>query len=207
MESRAGGSVSPGVNADARGAQATAARDSEPSAGSCAGLPGGDGGSLADGTGPPTAKFSARERLGKELRDKYDAGADIRSLATAYGVSYGYTHKLLTESGATMRVYREGRRPSPATIAKGVEAARLRASGLPWREIAERIGTRDTRHARRLAKKYGHRLPHVIVAPEVARAHPGTSGAAGKRLGAIAGDLHLTPGEVSGVIRAAGGRP
>ncbi len=52
----------------------------------------------------------------------------------------------------------------------------------------------------------GHRLPHVIDAPEVA-VRILARRAACERLGTIAGDLHLTPGEVSGVIRAAGGRP
>ncbi len=46
---------------------------------------------------------SDRDRLAGDLRKKYDAGASIRSLADATGRSYGFVHRILTESGATLR--------------------------------------------------------------------------------------------------------
>jgi hypothetical protein len=44
-----------------------------------------------------------RDRLAGDLRKKYDGGASIRSLADATGRSYGFVHRILTESGATLR--------------------------------------------------------------------------------------------------------
>lgn len=44
-----------------------------------------------------------RDKLAKELRKKYDAGLSIRTLADTYGRSYGFVHRVLLESGATMR--------------------------------------------------------------------------------------------------------
>jgi hypothetical protein len=44
-----------------------------------------------------------RDRLAAELRRKYDSGASIRTLADSTGRSYGFVHRSLTESGATLR--------------------------------------------------------------------------------------------------------
>jgi hypothetical protein len=44
-----------------------------------------------------------RDRLTAEVRSRYDAGETIRSLAASTGRSYGFIHRLLTESGATLR--------------------------------------------------------------------------------------------------------
>lgn len=44
-----------------------------------------------------------RDKLGAELRKKYDGGASIRLLAESSNRSYGFVHRLLTESGATLR--------------------------------------------------------------------------------------------------------
>ena len=44
-----------------------------------------------------------RDRLAADLRRKYDAGASIRALADATGRSYGFIHRMLSESGATLR--------------------------------------------------------------------------------------------------------
>ncbi len=44
-----------------------------------------------------------RDSLAAELREKYDSGESIRSLAGATGRSYGFIHRILNESGATMR--------------------------------------------------------------------------------------------------------
>jgi hypothetical protein len=44
-----------------------------------------------------------RDRLSADLRRKYDGGASIRALADATGRSYGFVHRILTESGAALR--------------------------------------------------------------------------------------------------------
>jgi hypothetical protein len=44
-----------------------------------------------------------REKLATELRARYDAGESIRSLATATGRSYGFIHRILTETGVALR--------------------------------------------------------------------------------------------------------
>jgi Helix-turn-helix domain len=44
-----------------------------------------------------------RDDLTVTLRKKYDGGASIRELAGSTGRSYGFIHRVLTESGATLR--------------------------------------------------------------------------------------------------------
>jgi Helix-turn-helix domain len=44
-----------------------------------------------------------RSKLATDLRARYDAGESIRSLATATGRSYGFIHRILTETGAALR--------------------------------------------------------------------------------------------------------
>ena len=44
-----------------------------------------------------------RTTLADELRQRYDGGESIRSLATSTNRSYGFVHRLLSESGATLR--------------------------------------------------------------------------------------------------------
>ncbi len=46
---------------------------------------------------------AARDKLATDLRKKYDNGQSIRSLAEAHGRSYGFVHRILSESGATLR--------------------------------------------------------------------------------------------------------
>ncbi|HVE27976.1 MAG TPA: helix-turn-helix domain-containing protein [Sporichthya sp.] len=46
---------------------------------------------------------SARERLAADLKKKYSQGRSIRSLAEETGRSYGFVHRMLTESGVTLR--------------------------------------------------------------------------------------------------------
>lgn len=46
---------------------------------------------------------SVRSELATDLRDRYDAGESIRALASATGRSYGFVHRLLTETGAPLR--------------------------------------------------------------------------------------------------------
>jgi hypothetical protein len=44
-----------------------------------------------------------RESLSGQLRKKYEGGASIRALAEEHGRSYGFVHRILSESGATLR--------------------------------------------------------------------------------------------------------
>lgn len=44
-----------------------------------------------------------RDKLATELRKKYEGGASIRTLAEQTGRSYGFVHRMLSESGASLR--------------------------------------------------------------------------------------------------------
>lgn len=44
-----------------------------------------------------------RDRLAADLRKKYDAGQSIRRLASSSNRSYGFVHRILSESGTTLR--------------------------------------------------------------------------------------------------------
>ncbi len=44
-----------------------------------------------------------REKLAADLKEKYEAGQSIRLLAESSGRSYGFVHRILSESGATLR--------------------------------------------------------------------------------------------------------
>ena len=44
-----------------------------------------------------------RDKLAAELRKKYEGGSSIRALAEATGRSYGFVHRMLSESGASLR--------------------------------------------------------------------------------------------------------
>ncbi len=44
-----------------------------------------------------------RESLAKDLKQRYSAGASIRELAAETNRSYGFIHRLLSDSGAKLR--------------------------------------------------------------------------------------------------------
>ncbi len=44
-----------------------------------------------------------RTKLASDLKKRYDAGESIRSLAAATGRSYGFVHRILSETGVTLR--------------------------------------------------------------------------------------------------------
>jgi hypothetical protein len=44
-----------------------------------------------------------RDKLAGVLRKRYESGENIRSLAAEAGRSYGFVHRVLVESGTTMR--------------------------------------------------------------------------------------------------------
>ncbi|MFB9365688.1 helix-turn-helix domain-containing protein [Kitasatospora albolonga] len=60
---------------------------------------------------------AAREKLAADLKKQYDSGASIRALAESTGRSYGFVHRMLSESGVNLR----GR--GGATRGKGKTAA------------------------------------------------------------------------------------
>ena len=46
---------------------------------------------------------AARAKLAAELTKQYKKGASIRELAEAHGRSYGFVHRVLSESGVALR--------------------------------------------------------------------------------------------------------
>ncbi len=44
-----------------------------------------------------------RTKLASDLKKRYDGGESIRSLAAATGRSYGFVHRILTETGVSLR--------------------------------------------------------------------------------------------------------
>ncbi len=44
-----------------------------------------------------------RGKLASDLKEKYESGQSIRLLAESSGRSYGFVHRILNESGATLR--------------------------------------------------------------------------------------------------------
>jgi predicted transcriptional regulator len=46
---------------------------------------------------------SERDRLANDLKRKYDSGSSIRALAESTGRSYGFVHRMLSESGTSLR--------------------------------------------------------------------------------------------------------
>jgi predicted transcriptional regulator len=58
---------------------------------------------------------SDRDKLAADLRKKYDSGKSIRELAASTGRSYGFVHRILSESGATLRGRGGATRGKPRT--------------------------------------------------------------------------------------------
>ncbi len=61
---------------------------------------------LRDRTTPEQARHIAgpeRQSLAKDLVKRYNDGESIRSLAASTGRSYGFIHRVLTESGVQLR--------------------------------------------------------------------------------------------------------
>lgn len=44
-----------------------------------------------------------RSKLAADLKSRYDAGESIRSLAVSTGRSYGFVHRMLSETGVKLR--------------------------------------------------------------------------------------------------------
>lgn len=46
---------------------------------------------------------ASRDKLAADLRKKYEGGRSIRALASTTGRSYGFIHRILGESGVSLR--------------------------------------------------------------------------------------------------------
>ena len=66
-----------------------------------------------------------RSKLAADLSRRYDAGESIRSLATSTGRSYGFVHRILTETGVALR----GRGGAPKRATAGKAAAAKATAG------------------------------------------------------------------------------
>ena len=44
-----------------------------------------------------------RNKLASDLKKRYNSGESIRSLAASTGRSYGFIHRILTETGVSLR--------------------------------------------------------------------------------------------------------
>jgi hypothetical protein len=58
---------------------------------------------------------SDRTKLAVDLKKQYDKGRSIRELAATHGRSYGFVHRVLSESGVSLR----GRGGATRTKTKG----------------------------------------------------------------------------------------
>lgn len=65
---------------------------------------------------------STRDKLAANMKNLYEKGASIRQLAEATGRSYGFMHRLLSDTGVTLR----GRGGTPS--AKNTRRARAGAA-------------------------------------------------------------------------------
>ena len=66
-----------------------------------------------------------RSELAADLSRRYGAGESIRSLATSTGRSYGFIHRILTETGVALR----GRGGAPKKVAPKNAAPKKAAAG------------------------------------------------------------------------------
>ena len=58
-----------------------------------------------------------RDKVAADLKKRYDGGESIRSLAESTGRSYGFIHRILSDSGTAMR-NRGGRTAQGGTKSK-----------------------------------------------------------------------------------------
>lgn len=59
-----------------------------------------------------------REKLAADLKRRYESGSSIRALAESTGRSYGFVHRMLTESGVQLRGRGGATRGKKAAAAK-----------------------------------------------------------------------------------------
>lgn len=71
---------------------------------------------------------ASRDKLASQLTKRYEGGASIRDLAASTGRSYGFVHRILSESGASMRGRGGATRGKDGKAAKARTGAGLRAA-------------------------------------------------------------------------------
>lgn len=74
-----------------------------------------------------------RDKLAADLKRRYKGGASIRELSELYGRSYGFIHRVLTESGAKVRSRGGATR---ADVKAAVNRATTRAKKAPAKKAA-----------------------------------------------------------------------
>ncbi|MGH3803488.1 MAG: helix-turn-helix domain-containing protein [Pseudonocardiaceae bacterium] len=57
---------------------------------------------------------AARDKAAADLKKAYESGESIRSLAEGTGRSYGFVHRILTESGVALRGRGGAKRSQPS---------------------------------------------------------------------------------------------
>ena len=67
----------------------------------------------------PRVTGEARAELARDLVARYHAGDSIRELAESTGRSYGFVHRMLTESGVQLRGRGGATRDRAARLAAG----------------------------------------------------------------------------------------
>ena len=65
-----------------------------------------------------------RTKLATDLKKAYDKGKSIRELADSHGRSYGFVHRVLSESGVTLRGRGGATRTKTASKAKATAKAK-----------------------------------------------------------------------------------
>lgn len=71
----------------------------------------------------------ARDKIRRELKKKYEKGTTIRALADECGRSYGFVHRILSESGVCLRS--RGGRARKARPAAPLGSGSQRSMGQP----------------------------------------------------------------------------
>ena len=70
---------------------------------------------VADLTKGRRVTGAERDKLASDLKRKYESGVSIRALAASTGRSYGFVHRVLTESGVQLRQRGGARRRKKAS--------------------------------------------------------------------------------------------
>ena len=58
---------------------------------------------MADLTKGRRVTGAERDKLASDLKRKYESGVSIRALAASTGRSYGFVHRILSETGVNLR--------------------------------------------------------------------------------------------------------
>ena len=74
---------------------------------------------MADKVRATRVTGEAREALGRQLAGQYRAGDSIREISSSTGRSYGFVHRLLSESGVQLRGRGGATRDRAARLAAG----------------------------------------------------------------------------------------